>query len=74
MKKIQKNKDGKIINPIPKNGKIKVGGKIGVDIEATPEFVTGRGGIGIFFQLPTLIAFNIFRKIGEHIKKDNNDH
>jgi hypothetical protein len=50
-----------------------VGGKIGVDIEATPESVTGRGGIGIFFQLPTLIAFNIFRKIGEHIKKDNND-
>lgn len=71
MKKIQKHKSEKGITPLPKNGKIKVGGKIGVDIEATPDSVTGRGGIAFVFQLPTLLALNLFKRISEQIKQNH---
>jgi len=73
MNKIQKTKSEKIANRMSENGKIKLGGKLGVDVEVTPWIVKGRGGLGIFFQMPTLLATDIFKKIGEHFKQTHID-
>ncbi len=73
MNKIQKTKGEKITNSVSENGKIKLGGKLGVDVEVTPWVVKGRGGLGFFFQLPTILASDIFRKIGEHFNKNHID-
>lgn len=73
MSNIQKKHDHKIANKAGENGKIKVDGKLGVGLEITPWVVKGRAAIGVFFQLPTLLASDLLRKITEHFKQGQND-
>jgi hypothetical protein len=73
MSKVQKAKSEKFAKSKSENGKIRLRGKLGLDIEATPSSVKGRGGIGFFFQLPTLLALDLFRKIGEQISSIRNN-
>lgn len=73
MNNIQKKQDDKISKKAAENGKVRIGGKLGVDLEVTPWVVKGKGGLGIFFQMPTLLATDLFRKITEHFKQGQND-
>ncbi|MEK6751384.1 MAG: hypothetical protein AABZ00_03880 [Chloroflexota bacterium] len=73
MNKIQKRQADNIVKKTAENGKVKLGGKLGVDLEVTPWVVKGKGGLGIFFQMPTLFASDLLRKIAEHFKQGQND-
>ncbi len=73
MSNIQKKHDNNIANKGADNGKIKLDGKLGVGLEITPWVVKGRAAIGVFFQLPTLLATDLLKKINERLKQSQND-
>lgn len=73
MSNIQKKHDNNIANKGADNGKIKLDGKLGVGLEITPWVVKGRLAIGVFFQLPTLLATDLLKKINERLKQSQND-
>lgn len=73
MTKIIKQSSGKTSKPFLDQENIKIGGNAGVNVEATPRFVKAQGGIRFNLRLPTFLAFNLFRKIAEHLNRTQNN-